>query len=120
MIQFKNNKAKETFPQCDLRLIKAVEWCEQWFEERRLNFVITRAIDEMIPNVSKTDIHASGRAVDVSVHGMAADDIDDFIHDSNERFALEIGAISLTDKKPRFCVYHLGVGYHLHLQTRPL
>ena len=118
MIEFKNDKARETYPNCKEELKDAIFWCSQWADKRKLPFVITRAIDEMIPNVSKTNIHADGRAVDVSVKGWDADLIDDFIHDSNLEFSEKIGAISATDGKARFCVYHCGVGYHLHLQVR--
>lgn len=117
MIEFKDDKARETYPNCKETLKDAVYWCSQWAEKRKLPFVITRAIDEMIPNASKTNIHADGRAVDVSVKAWNADDLDDFIHDSNKEFA-SIGAISFTDKVARFCVYHVGTGPHFHLQIR--
>lgn len=118
MIEFKNDKARETYKKIDERLKDAVYWCSKWCDSRKVPFVITRCIDEMIPGVSKTNIHADGRAVDVSVKGWDADTIDDFIHDSNKEFSDKIGAISVSDGKPRFCVYHCGVGYHLHLQTK--
>ena len=118
MIEFKNDKARETYPKCKEELKDAVYFCSRWAEKRKLTFIITRAIDEMIPGVSKTNIHADGRAVDVSIKGWTADNIDDFIHDSNKEFADKIGAISATDGKAKFCVYHCGVGYHIHLQVR--
>lgn len=120
MIQFKNDKARTTYPEIDERLKDAVYWCSQWCDQKKIPFVITRAVDAMIPNVSKTNIHEEKRAVDVSVHGWSADEIDEFIHDSNEKFSEEIGAISISDGKPRFCVYHCGVGFHMHLQVRKL
>lgn len=119
MIEFKNDKARETYPKCKEELKDAVYWCSQWTEKRKLPFIITRAIDEMIPGVSKTNIHADGRAVDLSVKGWTADGIDDFIHDSNKEFADKIGAISTTDGVARFCVCHnAGAGWHMHLQVR--
>ena len=117
MIEFKNDKARETYPNCKEELKDAVYWCSQWAEKRKLPFIITRAIDEMIPGVSKTNIHADGRAVDVSVHGWSADDIDDFVCDSNKQFG-SIGAISANDGVSRFCVFHVGTGPHFHLQVR--
>ena len=119
MIEFKNDKARETYPELKEHLKDAIYWCSQWCEARKLPFMITRCIDEMIPGVSKTNIHTDGRAVDVSVKDWAADEIDDFIHDANAQFAESIGAISITDGKPRFCVYHnAGAGWHMHLQVR--
>ena len=119
MIQFKDEKARSTYPMCAETLKDAVYVCSKWCEERKVPFIITRAIDKMIPNVSKTNIHESGRAVDVSIHGWGADLIDDFVHDMNETFADSIGAISISDGKARFCVFHVGVGPHFHLQVRP-
>lgn len=119
MIEFKNDKARETYQNIDDRLKCAVYECSKWCEERKLPFIVTRAIDDMIPNVSKTNIHADGRAIDISVIHWTTDDIDDFVYDMNELFSDSIGAYSLTDKKPRFVVYHnAGAGWHCHLQVR--
>ena len=117
MIEYKNDKARETYLNIKETLKDAVYWCSQWAEKRKLPFVITRAIDERIPNVSVSDTHIEGRAVDVSIKGWDADSIDDFIHDSNKQFS-SIGAISFTDKVSRFCVFHVGTGPHFHLQCR--
>jgi len=118
MIQFKDDKARNTYPQLKEELKDATLWCSQWAEKRKLPFVITRCVDEMIPGVSRTNIHADKRALDVSVKGWTADDLDDFIHESNLEFSESIGAFSIEDGKPRFCVYHCGVGFHMHLQCR--
>lgn len=118
MIEFKNDKARETYKKIDDRLKNAIYWCSKWCDSRKVPFVITRCIDEMIPGVSKTNIHADGRAVDVSVHGWSADDIDDFVCDSNNEFSEKIGAISISDGKPRFNVFHVGTGPHFHLQIK--
>jgi hypothetical protein len=119
MIQFKNEKARNTYEQVDSKLKDAVYECIVWCRCRMIPFVITRCIDDMIKGVSKTNIHADGRAIDVSIVGWTTDDIDDFVSDFNKRFS-QIGAISLSDEKPRFCVYHnAGAGWHLHLQTKP-
>ena len=120
MIEFKNDKARETYQNIDDRLKCAVYECSKWCDKRKLPFVITRCIDEMIPGVSKTNIHADGRAVDVSVHGWSADDIDDFLHDMNEKYAESIGAISISDGKKRFLIMHPGTACHFHFQVRDL
>jgi hypothetical protein len=119
MITFKDEKARSTYSKCSETLKDAVYICSQWCESKQIPFVITRAIDKMIPNVSKTNIHESGRAVDVSVKGWNADELDEFIHDMNVKFSESIGAFSITDGKPRFCVFHVGTAAHLHLQVRP-
>ena len=118
MIEYKNDKARETYPNIKEALKDAVYWCSQWAEKRKLPFVITRAIDERIPNVSVSDTHIEGRAVDISVKGWTTDLIDDFIADANKEFAEKIGAYSLTDGKPRFVIFHVGVGPHFHAQIR--
>lgn len=119
MIEFKNEKARDTYPLLKEELKDAIYWCSKWAEERKLPFVITRCVDEMIPGVSKTSIHADFRAVDVSVVGWTTDLMDEFVIDSNREFSGSIGAYSLTDKKPRFCVFHnAGAGWHFHLQSR--
>lgn len=119
MIQFKDEKARFTYPHCKDILQDAVYWCSQWCDQRKLPFVITRAVDSMIEGVSISHTHEEGRAVDISIHGWCADSIDEFVHDSNEEFSEKIGAFSLTDKKPRFCLFHVGTAAHLHLQVRP-
>jgi hypothetical protein len=118
-MEFKNAKARDTYEQLDSRLKDAAYEISVWCRCRLLPFVITRCIDDMIPNVSKTNIHADKRAFDMSVHGWTADEVDEFIHDMNERFSNSIGAFSLTDNKPRFVVYHnAGMGMHFHCQVR--
>ena len=117
MIEFKNDKARDTYPQLKDELKDAIYWCSKWCDSRKVPFVITRCIDEMIPGVSTSRTHEEGRAVDVSVKGWAADDIDDFVHDSNKQFG-SIGAISATDGVSRFCVFHVGTAAHFHLQVR--
>lgn len=118
MIEFKNEKARTTYPQCKEELKDAVYWCSQWAEKRKLPFIITRAIDGIIKGISVSKTHEEGRAVDISIRGWCADMIDEFIHDSNTEFADTIGAFSLTDGKARFCVFHVGTAAHFHLQTR--
>lgn len=119
MIEFKNDKARETYKKIDERLKDAIYWCSKWCDSRKVPFVITRCIDEMIPGVSKTNIHADGRAVDVSIKGFDTDALDDLVSDSNKKFSESIGAFSISDGISRFCVLHdAGAGAHLHFQVR--
>jgi len=117
-MEFKDEKARTTYPQCREELKDAVYWCDQWAKKRRIPFVITRAIDEKIEGISISDTHKEGRAVDVSIKSWSADEIDEFIHDSNLEFSEKIGAVSLSDGKKRFCVFHVGTAAHMHLQIR--
>jgi len=118
-MEFKNDDARNTYEQLDSRLKDSAYEIAVWCRDRKLPFVITRCVSEMIKNVSKTNIHAEGRAFDMSIRGFTADECDDFVHDMNEKFSESIGAYSLTDGKPRFCIYHnAGLGMHFHLQVR--
>lgn len=72
-------------------------------ETYNLPMVITSIIRPKIPGVSKTDIHAKGRAFDLSVRGWSQDDIDFLVDAVNETF--KIGAISLRDGKEREAVF---------------
>lgn len=84
-----------------------------------LPLVITSIIRPMIKGVSKTDIHAKGRAFDVSVHGWTEKQCLDCEQYLNDNFSEKFGAISISDGKPRACVYHVGTGPHLHVQCKP-
>lgn len=89
-------------------------------ETHNLPLVISSIIRPKIKGVSKTDIHADGRAFDVSVRGWSRSDIDFIVQDVNER--LSLGAISVRDGQEREAVYEDGVvagkGAHLHFQVR--
>lgn len=89
-------------------------------ETYNLPLVITSIIRPKIQGVSKTDIHARGRAFDVSVKGWSQQDIQFLVDAVNEK--LTIGAISLKDGQEREAVYEDGVsvgrGAHLHFQVR--
>ncbi len=100
-----------------LRIIayELLEFCES----RNLPVVITSIIRPMIPGVSKTDIHAKSRAFDVSVKGWNADNILECVDYINDLLAEDLGAIAISDGKPRAVVYHVGTAPHLHCQTRP-
>lgn len=93
-----------------------VEWCEK----KELPLVFTSIIRPKIPGVSKTDIHAHGRAFDISTKGWTSNQIGNFICEINKTHS--IGAISMRDGKEREAVYEDGVtagkGPHLHVQCR--
>ena len=77
---------------------------------------VTNVLDR-IPNESKTNSHPEGRAIDLSVINWP----DRFIHMAshmfNEKYK-DIAAISSSDGKPRFFVYHKTKNgeWHIHLQ----
>jgi len=119
-MEFKDEKARTTYPQLKEHLKDALYEADQWAKNRKLPFVITRCIDGMIPGVSKTDIHSKARAADASIKGWAADEIDDFLHDMNERFSESIGAVSISDGKKRFLIMHPGTASHFHFQVREI
>lgn len=101
----------------NLRILcyELVDYCVQ----RNLPVVISSIIRPMIPGVSKTDIHAKGRAFDVSVQGWSEQQCLDCEAYMNDHFSEKFGAISIETKKPRACLYHnAGAGAHLHLQVR--
>lgn len=91
-----------------------------------LPLVITSIIRPKIPGVSKTDIHSSGRAFDISVVGWSKAVIKDFVQKINKEY--KIGAVSIRDGVEREAVYEDGVpvekggtggkGPHLHIQCR--
>lgn len=98
-----------------------VDYCES----RNLPVVITSIIRPMIPGVSKTGIHSAGRAADISVKGWLVDQCLAFEKWMNDNFAEKFGAISISDGKPRACVFHNAVdakgkeyGWHMHIQCR--
>jgi hypothetical protein len=100
----------------ELRILayEAFDWCAI----RKLPVIITSIIRPRIPGVSKSDTHAQGRAVDISVKGWSVDQCLEFQDYMNHNFGEQYGAISLTDGKPRACVYHGGTALHHHLQVK--
>lgn len=78
----------------------------------------------MIPGVSKTDIHAKGRAFDISTNGWTLDDCLLCEKYFNENYA-NIGAIGIGDGKSRACLFESpeynkrGNAAHLHFQVKP-
>lgn len=115
---FKESKDAQLFLSLKPTLIKLVAEMLVWCNQRKLPFMVTSTIREMIQGVSKTDIHSDARAIDVSVVGWTADMIDAFEKEFNARFAKELGAISIDDGKARVVVFHVGTGSHFHIQIR--
>jgi N-acyl-D-aspartate/D-glutamate deacylase len=92
---------------------------------RNLPVVITRAVAWEIPGVSKSSTHSEGRAIDISVRGWSADQIDAFVKHFNDKYGESIGAISATTGKGTFVVFHNALdkngtayGWHFHVQVR--
>jgi len=105
----------------NLRILayELIEYCES----RNLPIVITSIIRPMIPGVSKTDIHAKGRAFDVSTNGWSLDgciECQDYFNNNYQ----SIGAIGLTDGKTRAALFespsynNRGTASHFHFQVR--
>jgi len=96
----------------------------EYTKSRNLPLVITSLIRPKIPGVSKTDIHAKGRAFDISVNGWTIDDCLMCEKYFNENYD-KIGAISQETGLPRACLYEnplyngKGRGAHLHYQVKP-
>jgi hypothetical protein len=94
-------------------------------ETHNLPMVITSIIRPKIPGVSKTDIHSTGRAFDLSVIGWSKEDIQFLVDAINEAFT--IGAISLRDHQEREAIFE-GAEFdkngdqtkwpHFHFQVR--
>jgi len=122
--QFKNGEDRQMIELLTPYLLMTLGYVALYCENHHLPFRVTRTVDEMIQGVSKTDIHADGRAFDISVQGWTTDDIDNFVHDMNTSdFAHRYGAISTTDNQVRLIVWEpsddsCGKIQHLHAQVR--
>ena len=120
LIEFKYDYLKG-----DMLLIKGVllsillEMATDFAAPRGLNFRVTRAIDGMVPGVSKTNIHADGRAVDISTRGWPEYQILLFEKQFNDKYGEAVGT-GPQGKRKRVVVYENGVdagrGAHLHIQ----
>lgn len=118
---FKDSEAAKGFLSLNIELLKIIPYMIEWCNKNNLQFVVTRGLAENIAGVSKSDTHPEGRAIDVSVKGWAADKIAEFENYWNcHGFCKSYGAISASDGIPRLVVFHNGVGFHLHIQTRKL
>jgi hypothetical protein len=90
----------------------------KWAWEHGLPLEVTRAIDGMIAGVSKTNIHESARAIDLSVRGWTADQILQCVESMNKKWE-HIAAVSSSTGERVACVYHNGQGWHIHAQVKP-
>lgn len=101
-------------------LLDLAEYVYNHCDTYNLPMVITSIIRPRIHGVSRTDIHSSGRAFDLSVRGWSRFDIEFIVKRVNDD--LKIGAISIHDGKEREAVYEdgftAGKGEHLHFQCR--
>lgn len=89
---------------------------------------ITRTCDEKIKGISMTDVHRSGRAIDIRTRDMFLE----FSKENgeikkkqlekrlNDELAKEFGAVSMRTGKKVFALYHNGTEEHLHLQITDL
>lgn len=79
--------------------------------------VITRVIGEKIPDISTSDTHSEGRAIDISVRNWAEEDIKAVEKYINDKYAEDYGT-SRTGKNPIVFLDHVGTARHIHLQVR--
>lgn len=92
-----------------------VNFCEQ----HGIPVLFSSIIRGMIPGVSKTDIHAKGRAFDASAKGWTKELKDDFEKLLEEKFK-DVAAIAIATGRPNAIEWHdAGRGDHAHLQVRP-
>ena len=97
-----------------------IEYCKS----RNLPLVIVSIIRPMIPGVSRTNIHSTGRAFDLSVMNWKLQDCLDCEKYFNGNYE-KIGAIGMGDGLPRACLFESplyngrGTGPHMHLQVHP-
>lgn len=91
-----------------------------WATQRSLPIVVTSMIrtpEENRQLGSKSFTHPEGRAFDISIRGWSTDEIDDLIHEVNDKFS-DIGALT-TSGESRPVVFHdNGNGPHFHFQIR--
>jgi hypothetical protein len=123
--KFKDEQAMRQIEGVHPAILFGMSFIIQWFDDRFDGAVLpifTRFKDEMIVGISKTNIHADGRAGDLSVRNITTEDIDDMLHDLNEKLATRIGAESISDGVHRFVVYEDGKtngnAPHIHFQVR--
>lgn len=79
--------------------------CFQICKKRNIPFLVTSIIRPRIEGVSATDIHADGRAFDLSVRGFTTDDLDELLVEVNKMHAKASGAVSKHDGVPRALIY---------------
>lgn len=116
-LHHKDGVDREDWDRVHCNLLLVADYVLAHAETYQLPVVITSIIRPMIHGVSKTNIHASGRAFDMSVRGWSYSDIKFFVDAINEE--MTIGAISARDGMEREAVYENGSGGpHIHLQVK--
>lgn len=90
-------------------------------DNRNMPLKFTSIIRPKIQGVSKTDIHSTGRAFDISLIGWSDAEARDCAYVFNRKF--KIGAISKSTGEENEVVFEDGItagrGRHLHFQVRP-
>mgnify|MGYP001544225043 CR=1 FL=1 len=98
-------------------LLGALSQVFLWCHEYEVPCVITSMVRTPSENVAVgavSQTHTTGRAVDLSVRGWSADQVESFVNWAN-MFFQDIAAVNRRGE-PRFAVYHVGTAPHLHLQ----
>lgn len=79
---------------------------------------VTSLLREYGDGISQSTTHQEGRAIDISVKGWLAHEIESLANHLNGRFAKTIGTAP-AGKAPVACYFHnSGQGDHFHLQVR--
>lgn len=89
-----------------------------WIEKRGYEPCITDTVstaleDKVLERVSTT--HLEARAWDIRCVDWKEVDCKDFEKYFNKKY-IHVGALSLSDKKPKFIVRHKGTAIHMHCQ----
>lgn len=92
-----------------------------WALVEDLEFKYTRTVDHKIKNVSTSDIHSTGRAVDISSKNWPNEKIKEFCDYFNSKYAKKYGT-SKSGNNPRVAYFEDGVSagtfQHFHIQVR--
>jgi hypothetical protein len=119
-LDHKDGVNPEDWKKVDPKLLIILDALVSYCDTMNLPIKITSIIRPKIEGVSKTDIHADGRAFDISLIGWTNSDARDCAHTINR--TLNTGAYSLKDGLEREVVFEDGInagqGRHLHLQCR--
>lgn len=87
-----------------------------WSQQRGLPVRLTNIINERIDNVSVSDTHSQGRALDVSVIGWTKEEIKEAVESFNKKY--KSYGTSADGKNPMVFVYHYVTGWHFHIQIK--
>lgn len=108
---------KRVHPNLLILADEVISFCDN----RNLPLKFTSVIRPRIKGTSKTDIHSTGRAFDISLIGWSDAEARDLAYIFNRKF--KIGAISASTGEENEVVFEDGItagrGRHLHFQVRP-